>query len=278
MFRRFRSSSSRRLAVLRRWRIRLRERRRALWSRFKRSFDEHPIATLSAVVGLLVLVLALVAGVRELVKWINGPGYRSATSRLIIIDASASMGRRFSPERKYDAAMKQVLLYVKQEPADDVALRFTNSRCNDSYAKPPVFFVHNHRDQIEAELTRQGQSLHGETNLSGALRMGLNDFHESKTASGATEQSIWLFLGTPTDVCQPGADVVEAIKAVLDRDSEIKVSHVDFFALKTEQKTFEQMKDELESLGAFVSVVRAASTTALHAKIVSAARREAPSH
>jgi hypothetical protein len=263
--------------VLRRWRIKLRERRRTLWSRLKRNLDEHPIATLGGFVGLLVAVLALAAGIRQLVNWIRGPDYHSAMSRLIIIDASASMGRRFSPERKYDTAIRQVLQYVKQEPADDVALRFTNSRCDDLYAKPPIFFVHDHRDEIEAELRRQGRSLHGQTDLSGALRMALNDFRESKTASGATERSIWLFLGTPTNVCGPETDVVEAIKGALAGSKSVGVSYVDFFALKTEQKTFEKMQDELEKLGAYVNVVLAPDARALREKVVSAARRETPS-
>jgi hypothetical protein len=106
--------------------------------------------------------------------------------------------------------------------------------------------------------------------------MGLEDFRESKTASRAHEKSIWLLLGTPTDVCDPGGDAIQAIKEVL-AGSSIEVTNVDFFALRAEQKIFNELKRRLESDLTYVRVIPVANRKVLHKQIEATARREAPS-
>ncbi len=250
-----------------------------MWSGARTGLREplrHPGKALAAVVALVGGVISMALGIRELVAWIDGPGYESDTSRLVIVDASAAMTRHFSPELKFDSATKEILRYTKQEPGVDVAIRFTSGRCDSAYAPPAVDFEHGNEVEIKAELARQRRRLGGKADLAATFAMGVEDFRESGIASKAKVRSIWLFLGSASDGCQSGADAVEAVREAL-AESPIEVTHVDFFALRTEQKSFDALRKRMEGVADYVRVIRVANAPALHKTIEATARRESRS-
>jgi hypothetical protein len=236
----------------------------------------HPWQALASLLTIVGGVISITLGIRAIVNWIEGPGYQSDTSRLVIVDSSAAMKPQFSPQSKFDSATAEILRYVKQEPSADVAVRFTSSDCDSPYAKPAVKFGHDNGDKIEAALAAQAHTLRGKANLESTFANGIEDFRDSSVASNAKVRSIWLFLGSATDGCGSGADVAEAVKDALS-DSPIKVSHVDFFALRAEQKKFKALQKALEDIGSYVRVVPVANKPALRKKIEETAQREAPS-
>jgi hypothetical protein len=221
-------------------------------------------------------VISIALGIRELVDWIGGPGYASETSRLVIVDASAAMSLRYSPESKFDSATSEILRYVKQEPGVDVAIRFTSGRCDSPYAAPAVDFQHENDAEIEAALARRGRTLRGEADLADTFRRGVEDFRESDIASKAKVRSIWLFLGSAVDGCLSGADAAEAVREAL-AESPIEVTHVDFFALRAERKKFDALRRRMERVAGYVRVIQISSKPALRKTIEATARRESPS-
>jgi hypothetical protein len=244
---------------------------------FLDSLFHDPVKGTGALLGIVGSAIGITLGVRQLVMWIGGPEYQSATSRLIIIDASASMTKAFSPQSKFDSAGREMLRYVNQEPGVDVAVRFTSGRCGEPYEKPDVDFGRGNREEIETELQQRRQNLRGKANFLDAVRMGVNDFRESDTASSAKVRSIWLILGTAKDGCVAGRDTVEELKGALV-DSPAGLSHVDFFALRAEKASFEQLKRRVESVAVFVRVLPVVQNRkALREKLEETARREAPS-
>ncbi len=236
----------------------------------------HPFKALAAVLALVGSLITVVLGVRGLVDWIAGPEYESDTSRLVIVDASAAMSRHFSPESKFDSATKEILRYVRQEPGVDVAIRFTSGQCGSRYSAPAVEFEHGNEDDIEATLAQQGQTLQGKADLAETFAKGLEDFRESGVASKAKVRSIWLFLGSAKDGCQSGADAAEAVKEAL-AESPIEVTHVDFFALRAERKSFEALRRRMEQVARYVRVIQVANKPALQKTIEATALRESAS-
>ena len=231
------------------------------------------IACVAAPLAAACIVIALGLSV-----WRPERTYQSSTSRLIIVDGSASMMRRFSPETKFDSARREILRYINQQPAVDVALRFTSGSCGEPYDKPDVDFGRN-RQEIAAQL--RSRRLTGKANFIDAVSMGVNDFLESDTASSSKVQSIWLFLGTATDGCTPGRDIVDELKTALQAQPDVNLSHVDFFALRAEKTSFERLQKRIASLAEVVRVLSAPQNVQgandLRETIEEAARREAPS-
>ena len=236
----------------------------------------HPVKALAASVALVGGVVSLALGVRELVDWIRGPGYQSDTSRLVIVDSSVAMSRHFSPESKFDSATREILRYVKQEPGVDVAIRFTSGRCDSPYAAPAVGFAHGNDAGIKQALVARRRALRGKADLAATFAMGVEDFRESGVASKAKVRSIWLFLGSVSDGCRSGADAVEAVREAL-AESPIEVTHVDFFALHAEQKSFEALRRRMERVANFVRVIQVADTPTLRKTVEAVSRRESPS-
>jgi hypothetical protein len=236
----------------------------------------HPVQALVTVVTLVGGVISIALGMRELADWIGGSGYESETSRLVIVDSSAVMSRHFSPESKFDSATSQILRYARREPGVDVAIRFTSGRCDSEYTAPAVSFDHGNTDEIEAALSRQRRSLRGKADLADTFAMGLEDFHRSGVASKAKVRTIWLILGSAADGCQSGQDAAEAVKDAL-AGSPIGVTHVDFFALRTEQKSFEELRRRMEKIAGYVRVIRVANETDLRLTVEQTALRESAS-
>lgn len=250
----------------------------ALWLPLSRS-DWTARRGLRVVCVVVPLVAAGIVIGLGLSVWKPDPAYRSSTSRLIIVDGSASMMRSFSPETKFDSARTEILRYVNQQPSVDVALRFTSGRCDGIYEEPDVDFGRSNRKEIDARL--RSRRLAGEANFIDAVSMGVNDFLESHTASSAKVQSIWLFLGTAKDGCVPGRDVVEELKAALVDSPDVNLSHVDFFALRAEKTSFQRLQKRIASLAEVVRVLsvpqNVQNSSGLRETIEETARREAPS-
>src|SRR5262245_14399967 len=132
----------------------------------------HPVQALVTVVTLVGGIISIALGIRELADWIGGSAYESETSRLVIVDSSATMRRHFSPESKFDSATAQLLRYVRREPGVDVAVRFTSGRCDFEYTSPAVNFDLDNPEEIKAALTRQRHSLDGKADLAETFAIG----------------------------------------------------------------------------------------------------------
>lgn len=240
-----------------------------------REFLRNPFKLLPTLLGIVSVTIGIVIGILTLVDRLSSSPRRSETSRLIIVDSSKSMQRLFSPQTKFDAAAAEVLRYVRQEPNVDVALRFASGTCEATHDDPAVAFSKNNEDEIEAALDRQRVRVRGKANFVDTVRMGVDDFRGFEGAASAKIQSIWLFLGTPRDACYPGR-TVEALSDAL-ADSGAKVSHVDFFALRSENISFRRLKKRMEGLAENINVLRASNVEELDAMLEATARREKPS-
>jgi hypothetical protein len=241
-----------------------------------RNFVAHPLKATAALVGFLVAVTSLTFGIQRLVNWI-WPEYRSTISRLIIVDASQSMTRRFSPQSKFASVQDEVLRAVEQQPKIDFALRFTSKTCGKPYEKPAVDFDHENAKAIKAKL--QSVKLGGQSTFGDAVQVGVNDFLNSKTASSAKTRTIWLLLGTATDDCASSRGIAQNLKRALG-ESAVTLSWIDFFALKSEEKSFEKLERSVAaalSEKVAVSIVRVDNAKMLQKKLDEASFRERPS-
>jgi hypothetical protein len=238
-----------------------------------REFLRNPFKLLPTLLGLVSVTIGIVIGILTLVDRLSSSPRRSETSRLIIVDSSKSMQRLFSPQTKFDAAADEVLRYVRREPNVDIALRFAGGTCDATRGDPAVAFAKNNEDEIRTALDRQ--RVRGKANFVDTIAMGVDDFRGSEGAASAKIQSVWLFLGTPRDACYPGR-TVEALSEALE-DSGAKVSHVDFFALRSENISFQRLKKRMEGLAEHINVLRASNVRELDEMVEATVRREKPS-
>lgn len=218
-------------------------------SRVQKGLATGATAAALAVVGWLVNW-----GMPKLVDWIDPPAEVSVSSRLLIVDTSASMTGKIG-SRKFNLAVSQIRRIVGNAPDVAVALRTAGGACTEGYREPLVKFEPDNGSTIQAELdtVRTG----GPANIVSQLEQGVNDFQKFDTAKSAKVQSIWLFLGTARDCRAEDIPLGEAIKQALV-DSPAKVSYVDFFVLRGDRKSFANLKKSIEPLGAefFVREVR----------------------
>lgn len=241
-----------------------------------REFLRNPLKSLPALLGVVSVTIGIIIGIFTLVDRLSSSPRRSETSRLIIVDTSKSMRRLFSPQTKFDAATAQVLKYVRREPNVDVALRFAGGSCDATRDDPAVGFAKDNEGEIKAALDRQRGRVRGGANFVDTIAMGVDDFRDSESAASARIQSIWLFLGTPFDACYRPRRAVAELKAAL-AESDVKVSHVDFFALRSENISFERLKRQMEGIADYVFILRASDVKELQEFVMATARREQPS-
>jgi hypothetical protein len=241
-----------------------------------REFLRNPLKSLPALLGVVSVTIGIIIGILTLVDRLSSSPRRSETSRLIIVDSSQSMRRLFSPQTKFDAAAAEVRKDVGREPNVDHALRFTGGSCDASRGDPAVDFAKNNEDEIRTELDHQRARVGGKANFVDTIVMGLDDFRDFEDAASAKVQSIWLFLGTPFDACYSPERAVKEVRAALS-ESDAKISHVDFFALGSENISFEKLKSRMESIAGDIFVMRASNVDELSEFVEATKRRETPS-
>jgi len=224
-----------------------------------------------AVVGWLVNW-----GMPQLVDAINPAPEPPITSQLVIVDTSASMAH--SPQQ-FTRARRVISRMVNNEPDYAVALRMVGGGCDSGvYREPQVPFAKNDAQAVTAKLNQVKPA--GKADFVTALTRAVDDFQRFDAGKSAQQKIIWLILGTARNSCDREASSLgSGIRRALV-GSTAKLSFVDFFIVRGEQKSIRDLQDQLNHLTSAenVRVHPVESARDLGPALVSASRRETPSY
>lgn len=227
------------------------------------------IAGLGALVGLIL-------GLIQLYGMVFPPPKPVARSVLLVVDSSASMHRDYgSGQTKLQAAKREILRYVRNQPNVLVALRFVGDVCSEGYESPTVNFGTHKADEIERALDQERPTKIAD--LSGAVGQGANDFLRSDRAGHATSPSMWIFFGGIRDPCGATGLANEIATELQGVDVQARF---DFFVLRKTpagRKELDRLLSKLRRQGHTASWLRPANPTQLRHAVDQVSRSENPS-
>jgi len=249
----------------------------ARWRRFTRA--QKAAASLAGAAAAAAVVWLVNWGMPQLVDWIQGVQAPPEAARLFIVDTSSSMTGSLGKKTKFKSALGEVRTITRLE-SDDVAyaVRTTGGGCarDASWHEPLVPFQAGNAALVPAKLktVRVG----GAGDVVTAIRRAKNDFRHYGAAKSAMSKTIWLFLGTTKDDCDPAhLPLGAAIKDALT-DASADLSSVDFFVLRGEKKRVLNFQKAIEGLGSNFKVIPVRTHKQLSTAVINTARRETVSH
>ena len=255
-------------------------RRRELLSRWRGFSRAQKTGTgLMGAAAAAAVVWLVNWGMPQLVHWIEGVQPPPESARLFIVDTSSSMSGSLGKRSKFNALVSEVNKIIGYESEDVAyALRTTGGECENipEWDAPLVGFKSGDGDSVRARLktVRVG----GAGDIVAAIHKGKTDFRHYGAAKLAKSKTIWLFLATTQDGCDPAHIPLGKALANALTDTSAQLSSVDFFMLPGEIKGVAKFKREIEGLRPNITVIPVTTPKQLRTAIVDTARRETVSH
>jgi hypothetical protein len=257
-----------------RWKVVLARLKALRWKAIRDRLKALPRP--AKIIGGLAALVGLILGVIELYDKLFPPPKPVARSVLLVVDSSATMRRDYgSGQTKLQAAKREIVRYVQNQPNVLVAIRFVGDICNEGYQSPTVEFGTNKAKEITRALDQVRPTKIAD--LAGAVGQGANDFLRYDRAGHATSPSMWIFFGGITDPCG-GTGLANEIATELQG---VKVNaRFDFFVLRKTpagRKELDRLLSKLREQGHTAFWLRPANPTQLHRAVEKVSQSENPS-